>query len=74
MDPCILEIRRDLGIGSELKVFMDACLERLKGKERKGSYLYKKYTYPKINIYKYPNILDGKSETPLNFIFFIYVK
>ena len=30
MDPCILEIRRDLGNGSELKVFVDACLERLK--------------------------------------------
>ena len=30
MDPCILEIRRDLEIGSELKVFEDACLERLK--------------------------------------------
>ena len=30
MDPCILEIRRDLGIGSELKVIVDACLERLK--------------------------------------------
>ena len=28
-DPCILEIR-DLGVGSELKVFVDACLERLK--------------------------------------------
>ena len=25
-----MEIRRDLGIGSELKVFADACLERLK--------------------------------------------
>ena len=30
MDPCITEIRRDLGIGSELKVFVDTCLERLK--------------------------------------------
>ena len=30
VDPCILEIRRDLEIGSELKVFVDACLERLK--------------------------------------------
>ena len=29
MDSCILKIRRDLGIGSELKVFVDACLERL---------------------------------------------
>ena len=29
-DPCILEIRRDLGIGSELKVFVDAGSERLK--------------------------------------------
>ena len=26
---CILEIRRDLCIGSELKIFVDACLERL---------------------------------------------
>ena len=25
-----MEIRRDLRIGSELKVFVDACLERLK--------------------------------------------
>ena len=24
-----MEIRRDLGIGSELKIFVDACLERL---------------------------------------------
>ena len=30
MDPCILEIRIDLGIGSELKVYVDVCLERLK--------------------------------------------
>ena len=28
--PCILEIRRDLGIGSEVKVFVDACPKRLK--------------------------------------------
>ena len=26
-DPCIVKIRRDLGIGSELKVFVDARLE-----------------------------------------------
>ena len=30
MYPCILEIRRDLGTGSELKVLVDACVERLK--------------------------------------------
>ena len=30
MGPCILELRRDLEIGSGLKVFVDVCLERLK--------------------------------------------
>ena len=30
MDPCILEIRRDLRIGSELKLFVGGRLERLK--------------------------------------------
>ena len=30
MDPCCLEIRRDLAFGSELKVSVDAGLERLK--------------------------------------------
>ena len=49
MDPCILEIRRDLGIGSELKVFVDACIERLNegymllgrrsGEERSSSHI-----------------------------------
>ena len=30
MGPCILELRRDLWNGSESKVFMDACLVKLK--------------------------------------------
>ena len=30
VNSCIVEIRRDLGIGSELKVFVNGCLERLK--------------------------------------------